>query len=92
MKTIKLQFEIPEDRIHVLDTMMEEAGMGTRTDLFNNSVALFGWAIRQRKDGRAIASMDYEKGSVRELEMPVFDAVGLVVRPARAGEPSATGD
>ena len=34
MKTVRIQYEIPEDRLEALDALMKEAGMKTRTELF----------------------------------------------------------
>jgi hypothetical protein len=77
-KTVRLQFEIPEDRLDALDELMEKSGMRTRTELFNNATTLLGWAITQRENGRAIASVDHDDKSFRELEMPIFSNVKAV--------------
>ena len=71
-KTVRLQFEIPEDRLEALDALMEEAGMRTRTELFNNATTLLKWAVKQRAGGRMVASVDHEDKSFIELEMPIF--------------------
>lgn len=83
MKTVRLQFEIPMDRLEALDALMEEAGMKTRTELFNNATTLLRWAIRQRREGRAVASIDYDDNSFRELEMPIFEHVGEKPKPRK---------
>ncbi|MCH7787145.1 MAG: hypothetical protein IIC22_06515 [Chloroflexi bacterium] len=75
MKTVRIQYEIPEDRLEALDALMKEAGMKTRTELFNNGMALLRWAIRQRKEGRVVASINYDDKSFRELEMPFFENI-----------------
>ncbi len=75
MKTVRLQFEIPEDRLQSLDELMEEAGIRTRTELFNNAMTLLRWAIRQKKEGRSVASIDFDGKTFRELEMPIFENV-----------------
>ena len=74
-KTVRIQFEIPEDRLEGLDELMEKAGMRTRTEMFNNATTLLRWAIRQREEGRAVASVDHENKTVREIEMPIFSNV-----------------
>ncbi len=76
MKTTRLQFEIPEDRLEALDAIMREAGVKTRTELFNNAMTLLKWAVRQRKDGRVVASVDYDDKSFRELVMPILEDIG----------------
>ena len=75
MKTVRIQYEIPEDRLEALDALMKEAGMKTRTELFNNAMTLLKWAIKQRKEGRAITSLDYRDRSFIELEMPIFQNI-----------------
>ena len=54
---------------------MEEAGIKTRTELFNNAMTLLRWAIRQRREGRAVASIDFDTERFRELEMPIFENI-----------------
>lgn len=75
IKTVRLQFEIPEDRLQSLDELMEEAGIKTRTELFNNAMTLLRWAVRHRKEGHSIASINHEDKSITELEMPIFQNV-----------------
>ena len=87
MKTVRIQYEIPEDRLESLDALMEEAGMKTRTELFNNAMTLRRWAIRQRKEGRAVASIDYDDKSFRELEMPIFEHVEEKPKPRKTNTP-----
>ena len=88
-KTVRIQFEIPEDRLESLDALMEEAGIKTRTELFNNAMTLLKWTIRQRREGRKIASVNYEENSFIELEMPIFE---YVEEKARAKDNEASDD
>lgn len=90
MKTVRIQYEIPEDRLEALDALMEEAGMKTRTELFNNATTLLRWAIRQRREGRRIASIDYDDKSFRELEMPIFENIVEKPKPRKSDTPPET--
>lgn len=90
MKTVRIQFEIPEERLESLDALMEEAGIKTRTELFNNAMTLLNnamtllrWAIRQRREGRAIASIDFDTERFRELEMPIFENIKVAPKPQK---------
>lgn len=58
---------------------MEEARIATRKDLFNNALTLFEWAIKAKKEGRIIASIDKDQ-RVHELVMPSLENI----RPGRA--------
>ena len=84
MKTVRIQFEIPEERLESLDALMEEAGIKTRTELFNNGMTLLRWAIRQRREGRAIASIDFDSERFREMEMPIFENIKAAPKPQKA--------
>jgi hypothetical protein len=70
----RLQFEIPEEQMQELDILLKRTGLKTRVQLFNSAISLFEWAVRQREGGRIIASMDEQKGTYKELEMPGLPA------------------
>ncbi len=72
---IRIQFELPEEKVEELDTLMKEAHITTRKDLFNNALTLLEWAIKERKTGRTIASVDEDNKKYKELVMPVLSAV-----------------
>ena len=68
----RIQFEIPEDRLKDLDCLKGQIGATTRTELFNNAMALLRWVVDQRVDERLIASVNRKDNTFRELEMPIF--------------------
>lgn len=74
-KMIRIQFELPEAKVEELDLLASEGGVRTRRELFNNALTLLEWAIKQRRNGRTIASVDEEAGSYRELHMPILNNV-----------------
>ncbi len=53
---------------------MEETRLTTRKDLFNNALTLFQWAVKAKKAGRVIASID-ENQRIRELVMPSIENI-----------------
>lgn len=75
MEMVRIQFELPEDKVRELEGLMREAKIATRKDLFNNALTLFEWAIKQRKGGRIIASIDEKNQKFKEIVMPSLEAV-----------------
>jgi hypothetical protein len=71
----RLQFDMPENKVKELDELVEQIGLKTRTQLINSALSLFKWAVRQREEGRIIASLDEVTGQYKEIEMPGFPAV-----------------
>jgi hypothetical protein len=71
---VRIQLDLPEDQVAELDKLMEETRLTTRKDLFNNALTLFSWAVKAKKAGRIIASVD-ESQRVRELVMPSIENV-----------------
>jgi hypothetical protein len=82
MKIVRIQFEMPEDKAKELDALMNEIGVQTKKDLFNNALTLLKWAIKETKRRRSIASVDEKNGKYRELQMPALSNVHLDPDPA----------
>ena len=78
----RLQFEFTDERIDELDALVKHTNLRTRVQLFNAALSLFEWAVRQRENGRIIASIDEENGVYKELEMPGLPAVRVSEREA----------
>jgi hypothetical protein len=55
---------------------MKETGVATRKDFFNQALSLLVWAIKERKKGRIIASVDEARKDFSEVVMPVLDIRG----------------
>jgi hypothetical protein len=72
---MRIQLELSEDRVHELKALMEQVGVETYKDLFNNALSLFEWAIQEAEKGRTLASIDEQAGKYRELAMPVIDRI-----------------
>jgi hypothetical protein len=74
----RLQIDITETQEKDLDQLMNELkefGIVTKKDLFNNSLALFEWAVRERKRARIIASIDESAERFHEVHLPVLDRI-----------------
>lgn len=72
---MRLQFEVSKEKNKKIETLMQEVGLKTKKDLFNNAMTLLNWAVKQYKAGRVIASVDEQMESYRELAMPIFDDI-----------------
>lgn len=67
--------DLPDDRVRELDALMAELNLATRKDLFNNALTLFEWAVKEKRFGRAIASVDEAQNKIREVLMPALEGV-----------------
>lgn len=70
---IRVQLEFPEEKIKQLDELMKELDISTRKELINNALTLLVWAVRERKAGRVIASVDEILGKYKEVLLPVLE-------------------
>lgn len=81
MKKVRVQFEIPEKNLKKIEALMEEAGIQTKRELFNEALSLYAWAAKVKKDGRIVASVDEEQGQYNEVTLPSLDALTPIERP-----------
>ena len=72
---MRLQLDLSEAKVRDLDRIMEECNISTRKELFNNALTLLEWAVGERKRGNTIASVDEERKTFRELQMPILNNV-----------------
>jgi Arc/MetJ family transcription regulator len=75
MDTVRLQIDLDEEQMKTLAQMMAEGKVRTKKELFNAALTLLRWAMKERKAGRIIASVDVSRDSYKELEMPVLSEV-----------------
>ena len=75
MATVRLQIDLDEGQMKEFEQMMGEGKVRTKKDLFNAAFTLLRWAMKERKAGRIIASVDERRDTYRELEMPVLSEV-----------------
>lgn len=82
---VRIQLDLPDDQVAELDRLMEETRLSTRKDLFNNALTLFMWAVKAKRAGRIIASVD-EGQNIRELVMPSIENITpeKKLQPSRA--------
>jgi metal-responsive CopG/Arc/MetJ family transcriptional regulator len=72
---VRIQLDMPDERVKELDALMETTGASTRKELFNNALTLFEWAVKEKKHGRMIASVDEQANHMKELLMPALESV-----------------
>ena len=71
----RIQFELSEDKLKELEQLMAASGVKTKKEFFNNALTLLEWAIKEKKAGRTIASIDETANSYKEIVMPALSAV-----------------
>ena len=76
---MRIQLELPETRVTELKALMDEMGIDTYKELFNNALTLLEWAVQENKAGRPIASVDEDRNRYKVLVMPALE------RAARSG-------
>lgn len=74
-KLVRVQLDMPADRIREIETIIAKTGVSTRKDVFENALALFEWAVNERIKGRKIASIDEEQDGFCEIIMPALASV-----------------
>jgi len=80
---IRIQLDLPEDQVKALDELMKETKLATRKELFNNALTIFQWAVRAKRAGRIIASLDEENRTSKELVMPALENISATLPVAR---------
>ena len=72
------RYEFSELAVKDLKALMEETGITTEKELINNALTLLEWAIKERKAGRIIASIDETEKSYKAINMPILAKVSAV--------------
>jgi hypothetical protein len=83
---MRIQVEVDDEAVDQIEELKRLTGLKTYKDLFNNSIAILWWAANQRRNGRAIASIDEQKHEFKELQMPVLE---YAAHPAKVKEGAA---
>lgn len=74
-KLVRVQLDMPEDRVKDIELIMAKTGVRTRKDVFENALALFEWAVNERAAGYKIASVDEDRERFHELLMPALASI-----------------
>jgi|SRR2546422_10792403 len=70
----KFQADIPSRDEKVLNLLMEELDVRSNADFLAKAIALFRWAVEERKKGCKIFTMS-PQGQQRELVMPELERI-----------------
>lgn len=70
---MRIQVEFDDEAMRQVEDLKQLTGLKTYKDLFNNSIAILWWAANQRRNGRAIASVDEQQHEFKELQMPALE-------------------
>jgi len=81
---VRIQLDFPYEQVRALDELMKQTNIVTRKDLFNNALTLFQWAVKSKRNGRIIASIDEKTGTSKELVMPALESAAVSSAMAKA--------
>lgn len=73
----RLVLELTSERSTDIKRVMQETGIRTQAEFVNTAVAVFLWAVEQKKAGRYIASVDPEQKGYKELVVPALETVSV---------------
>jgi len=68
--TVRIQFDLADEKWDDLTKLMDRLRLDTRKDLFNNALAILEWAVDQVDEQRLVCSIPKDEHSYRELVMP----------------------
>ena len=75
MNNRRLQIELDSEKIDELEGLMGQGRTTTKKDFVNAAFTLLEWAMKERKAGRIIASVDEKQDSYQEIVMPILSEV-----------------
>jgi hypothetical protein len=75
--TQRYTIELSPEYQQVIADLMSATKLRTQKDLFENSIALMAWAVREVARGRLITSFDEDSKTYAELQMPALMSVGV---------------
>jgi hypothetical protein len=70
---MRIQIVVDDNYRDMLEELKRATGISQWQDLFSEAITLFNWAVRQRLEGRIVASMDEQEENYRELQMPSLE-------------------
>jgi hypothetical protein len=71
--TYKLQVELNQKQLEALNELQDAGGLRTKKELLDNALTLLKWAVRQKREGNLIVSMNAATGGIRELQLPYLE-------------------
>lgn len=68
----RFNIELPDDYRVIVEQLRQKAHLRNQKDVFENAIALLGWAVREASRGRVIASIDEKSQTYAEMHMPAL--------------------
>lgn len=73
----RIQFLVSDEMAARMDALVDKTGLKTRTQLINTALTLLEWAVRERQEGKIIASVDEVRDQYKEIYLPGFPAISV---------------
>jgi len=70
---VRIQLDLDDAGVELLESLEKATRSKTHKEFFNNAITLMDWAVKQRRGGRIIASMDEANENYKELQMPALE-------------------
>jgi hypothetical protein len=75
MRTVKFQADLASTDETVLNTLMEELEVRSKADFLAKALALMNWAVKEKKRGHRIVTIDEQGDVIRELVTPELERI-----------------
>lgn len=75
MKTVKFQADLASSDDIVLTGLMETLEVRSKADFLAKALALMNWAVKERKRGHRIVTIDEDGDVIRELVTPELERI-----------------
>jgi hypothetical protein len=72
---MRIQLELPEATMNRIKLLMNEVGVKAYSDIFGYALTGLEWMVKERRLSRMIVSTDPNFTQVKELSMPILDAI-----------------
>ncbi len=75
MRTVKFQADLASADDVVLNKLMEELEVRSKADFLAKALALMSWAVKERRRGHRIVTIDEQGDVIRELVTPELERI-----------------
>jgi hypothetical protein len=72
---MQITFDMPQEQLEALEELRVACGLQSTTELWNNALTFFAWALNEERSGRVVASIDSKASSYQPVS---------VIKPADA--------
>jgi hypothetical protein len=86
---MRIQIVVDDRYKEMLEDLKRATGLSQWQDLFSDAITVYNWAVKQRTEGRIVASMNEQEENYRELQMPSLERAAAYAK--RGGELSVSG-